>query len=176
MNRFELLLITVLSASAAMAETGTLPKPPALTAETHPESVLQTYPLGVITEQAAFAAHGGPDKKITLPNGKPGWVYAVGYAKNRETYRLPSGQTRTADETAWELGVRNFTLQRASPCTTRKSRSTPNRPKAKRRAWDCGRRSTGPTSAGRAAASRPKSRWPRRRNCGPLNRILPANC
>lgn len=110
MNRFELLLITFLSASAAMAETGTLPKPPALTAETRPESVLQTYPLGVITEQAAFAAHGGPDKKITLPNGKPGWVYAVGYAKNRETYRLPSGRTRTVDETAWELGVRNFTL------------------------------------------------------------------
>lgn len=110
MNRFELLLITFLSASTAMAETAVLPKPPALTVETQPEAVLQTYPLGVITEQAAFAAHGGPDKKITLPNGKAGWVYVVGYAKNRETYRLPSGQTRTIDETAWELGVRNFTL------------------------------------------------------------------
>lgn len=110
MNRFELLLITFLSAFTAMAETGRLPKPPALTAETHPETVLQTYPLGVITEQAAFAAHGGPDKKITLSNGNPGWVYAVGYAKNRATYRLPSGQARTINETAWELGVRNFTL------------------------------------------------------------------
>lgn len=110
MNRFELLLITFLSASSAMAETGALPKPPALTAETRPESVLQSYPLGVFTEQAAFAAHGEPDKKITLPNGKPGWVYAVGYAKNRPTYRLPSGQVRTINETATEPGVRNFTL------------------------------------------------------------------
>lgn len=110
MNRIELLLMTFLWSSTIAADGGVLPKPPTLGVETDPEPVLQTYPLGVITEQAAFSYHGMPDKKVTLANGKQGWVYDVGYANNRKIYQLPSGETKTVDETAWELGVRNFTL------------------------------------------------------------------
>ena len=110
MNRIEFLLITFLWASTSAADSGLLPKPPTLSIETDPEPALQIYPLGVITQQAAFSFHGAPDKKVTLPNGKEGWVYAVGYGNNLNTYQLPSGETKSVKETAWELGVRNFTL------------------------------------------------------------------
>lgn len=110
MNRIAVLFCAVLWASASGAEPGDLPKPPSFDTDTDPEQVLQDYPLGVITLQAAFAHHGSPDKQVLLANGKEGWVYIVGYAKNRKTYRLPSGETKDVMETDWGLGVRNFVL------------------------------------------------------------------
>lgn len=110
MNRIELLLATFLWASSSTANSGFLPKLPNFNIKTKPESALRVYPLGVLTQQAAFSHHGAPEKKVTLPNGKEGWIYVVGYGNNLKTYQLPSGATKTVKETAWELGVRNFTL------------------------------------------------------------------
>lgn len=87
-----------------------LPKPPIFNSGTDPEIVLKDYPLAVITRQAAFAHHGGPEKKILLANKKQGWIYTVGYASKTRTYRLPSSNYKTMKETDWLLGVRSFTL------------------------------------------------------------------
>lgn len=110
MNRiwivFSALLWTVVSA----AEPGSLPKPPMFKVNTNPESALDNYPLGVITRQVAFSYHGGPDKKILLANGKQGWVYMLGHTQDWKTYQLPNGDVKTVQETAWERGVRSFTL------------------------------------------------------------------
>ena len=54
------------------------PMPPKFTLEVDPADALHNYPLGVITEQDAFAHHGGPVRKVTLPNGNPGWLYKSG--------------------------------------------------------------------------------------------------
>lgn len=54
------------------------PKPPAFSIENDPAEVLHEYPLGTITKQEAFAYHGGPIHKVTLPNGEEGWLYLVG--------------------------------------------------------------------------------------------------
>ena len=110
MNRIVVLFCAGLWASASGADSGYLPKPPSFDTDTDPEQALQAYPLGVITQQAAFAYHGPPDKQMLLANNKEGWVYTVGYAKNRRTYRLPSGETKDVMETDWGLGVRNFVL------------------------------------------------------------------
>jgi len=104
-----LFVLNLLSLSVA-ANPGYLPKPPLFNANSDPEQVLQIYPLGLITVQAALARHGQPDKKVRLANGTKGWVYAVGYMKNHKEYRLPSGETKNVMETDWGLGVRNFVL------------------------------------------------------------------
>jgi hypothetical protein len=52
--------------------------PQAFSLETDPSEVLRTYPLKIIDEQQAFAHHGGPVRKITLPNGLTGWLYTAG--------------------------------------------------------------------------------------------------
>jgi hypothetical protein len=54
------------------------PMPPKFSLETDPADALHNYPLGVITEQDAFAHHGGPVRKVTLPNGAQGWLYKSG--------------------------------------------------------------------------------------------------
>jgi hypothetical protein len=54
------------------------PMPPSFSLETDPADVLHNYPLGVISEQDAFAHHGGPVRKVTLPNGTQGWLYKSG--------------------------------------------------------------------------------------------------
>jgi hypothetical protein len=54
------------------------PMPPKFGFEVDPADALHNYPLGVITEQDAFAHHGGPVRKVTLPNGNPGWLYKSG--------------------------------------------------------------------------------------------------
>ena len=110
MNRIWIVFCALLWTAVSAAEPGSLPRPPFFDTDTNPEKALQDYPLGVITSQAAFAYHGGPEKKLSLANGKEGWVYIVGYGRDLKTYRLPSGETRTVEETAWELGVRSFTL------------------------------------------------------------------
>lgn len=110
MNRIWIVFCGLLWTAVSIAEPGYLPRPPLFDTDTDPEKALQDYPLGVITTQAAFAHHGTPEKKLPLANGKQGWVYTVGYARDRKTYRLPSGETRKVEETDWALGVRSFTL------------------------------------------------------------------
>ncbi len=110
MIRIWVLFSSLLWATASGADPGYLPELPVFDTDTDPEQVLQDYPLGVITLQAAYSHHGEPDKIRLLANGKEGWVYTVGYAKKRKTYRTPSGEVRTIDETNWALGVRDFTL------------------------------------------------------------------
>ena len=39
------------------------PMPPSFSFENDPAEVLHNYPLGVITEQDAFAHHGGPVRR-----------------------------------------------------------------------------------------------------------------
>ena len=68
----------VLWTSVGFAEQSQKPMPPKFSLETDPAEVLHNYPLGVITEQDAFAHHGGPVRKVTLPNGTPGWLYKSG--------------------------------------------------------------------------------------------------
>lgn len=110
MNRIWIVFCALLWTVVSTAEPGYLPEPPLFDADTDPEKALQDYPLGVITSLAAFAHHGGPEKKMSLANGKEGWVYTVGYARDGKTYHLPSGETKRVEETDWTLGVRSFTL------------------------------------------------------------------
>lgn len=68
----------VLWASAGLAAQSQKPMPPSFSLETDPADVLHNYPLGIINEQDAFAHHGGAVRKVTLPNGNPGWLYKAG--------------------------------------------------------------------------------------------------
>jgi len=54
------------------------PMPPGFSFENDPSEVLAEYPLGAITEQEAFAHHGGPIRKEVLPNGNQAWIYKSG--------------------------------------------------------------------------------------------------
>ena len=54
------------------------PMPPTFSFMHGPEKVLRDYPLGLINKQEAFAHHGGPVRKLTLPNGNNGWLYSTG--------------------------------------------------------------------------------------------------
>ena len=110
MNRIWIVFFALLWTAISTAKPMHLPEPPHFDTDTDPEKVLQDYPLGIITSLAAFAHHGPPDKKMSLANGKEGWGYTVGYARDRQTYHLPSGDTKRVEETNWALGVRIFTL------------------------------------------------------------------
>jgi hypothetical protein len=84
--------------------------PPSFTDEVAPEVVLRTYPLGVITKQAAFSHHGKAVHTLILPNGKEGWVYEVG-DKQAKTYQHPTTKKHTVYETGPGYGVRIYTLE-----------------------------------------------------------------
>lgn len=68
----------LLWSSVSLAQEPKKPEPPALSYENDPADVLHEYPLGDITELEAFAFHGGPVHKVSLPNGNEGWLYLVG--------------------------------------------------------------------------------------------------
>ncbi len=68
----------VLWTSIGLAGQPQKPMPPKFSLDTDPGEVLHNYPLGVISEQDAFAHHGGAVRKVTLPNGNPGWLYTAG--------------------------------------------------------------------------------------------------
>ena len=68
----------VLWSSSGLAIEQNKPKPPAFSIDSDPAAVLHQYPLGSITKPEAFAFHGGPIHKVTLPNGEEGWLYLVG--------------------------------------------------------------------------------------------------
>jgi hypothetical protein len=52
--------------------------PPTFSYESDPAEILHNYPLGVFNEQDSFAHHGGPVRKVMLPNGNRGWLYKAG--------------------------------------------------------------------------------------------------
>jgi hypothetical protein len=52
--------------------------PPMFSVQSDPEDILRNYPLGSINMQEAFAHHGGPVRKLMLPNGNRGWLYVTG--------------------------------------------------------------------------------------------------
>lgn len=80
MNFIKLTACTLLLAWAAniQAETSKKPMPPVFSLDNDPAEILHEYPLGIITSQDAFAHHGGPVRKVTLPNGNEGWLYKSG--------------------------------------------------------------------------------------------------
>ena len=80
MNKIRnLLMISLLLwASAGLAGQPQKTMPPSFSIENDPAEVLHNYPLGVISELDAFAHHGGPVRKMILPNGNRGWLYKSG--------------------------------------------------------------------------------------------------
>lgn len=83
MNRDSKWLWVVLGAlvfwsSVSLAVEPKKPKPPAFWIDNDPAEVLHEYPLGTVTELEAFSYHGSPVHKVTLPNGKEGWLYLIG--------------------------------------------------------------------------------------------------
>ena len=68
----------VVLSNAALAAQAQKQMPPTFTFMHEPEKVLSNYPLGMINEQEAFAHHGGPVRKVALPNGNKGWLYSTG--------------------------------------------------------------------------------------------------
>jgi hypothetical protein len=73
-----LLLVLLFVTSIGLAGQPQKPMPPKFSLDTDPAEILHNYPLGVISEQDAFAHHGGPVRKVTLPNGRQGWLYTAG--------------------------------------------------------------------------------------------------
>lgn len=70
--------ILILISNSAFAVQDQKPMPPKFSFMHEPEKVLRGYPLGLIKKQEAFAHHGGPVRKVTLPNGNLGWLYSTG--------------------------------------------------------------------------------------------------
>jgi len=68
----------VVISNATFAAQAQKQMPPKFAYQYQPEHVLSKYPLGLINKQEAFAHHGGPVRKITLPNGNQGWIYMTG--------------------------------------------------------------------------------------------------
>ena len=85
---FTLFLVSTLG-TAASAES--VPMPPRFILDTSPQQVLSEYPLGVVPAMAAYAHHGHPHHKITLPNGLEGWVYEGHGAYDVVSYRQSDG-------------------------------------------------------------------------------------
>jgi len=72
------LITCVVISNTALAVQAQKQMPPKFAYRYQPEQVLSEYPLGVINKQEAFAHHGGPVRKLTLPNGNKGWMYSTG--------------------------------------------------------------------------------------------------
>ena len=73
-----LLSVFILVSNIAIAGQAKKTMPPTFSFRQEPEKVLREYPLGLINQQEAFAHHGGPVRKIILPNGNNGWLYSTG--------------------------------------------------------------------------------------------------
>jgi hypothetical protein len=73
-----LVFTSVVLSNAALAAQSHKQMPPTFSFMHEPEKVLHEYPLGMISKQEAFAHHGGPVRKMTLPNGNKGWLYSTG--------------------------------------------------------------------------------------------------
>lgn len=82
------LMAALFSAFIEAAESKYPPMPPDFSIKTDTKEALLKYPLGVITQVAAFSHHGQATRKVTLPNGNEGWVYQVGEGYGLRTYTL----------------------------------------------------------------------------------------
>lgn len=102
--------VALLAVWTGLAVAATKPMPPDFSVSADPEKVLRDYPLGVITKDDAFVHHGKAVRTITLPNGEEGWVYEVG-GTHPETYRSPTGQKQTVEESGPGYGLRTYTLE-----------------------------------------------------------------
>lgn len=83
-----IMMVALFSAFIWAAEQKYPPMPPDFSIKTDMEQALLKYPLGVITQEAAFSHHGQATRKVTLPNGNEGWVYQVGEGTGLRTYTL----------------------------------------------------------------------------------------
>ncbi len=72
--------------------------PPTFDLNADPKTVLGSYPLGVIAQQAAFSHHGGAHRTITLPNGRTGWLYNVGEREWHRSYTLVFDRQQTVSD------------------------------------------------------------------------------
>lgn len=98
----------VLGVFARAEERKYMPMPPAFSVQADPQETLRTYPLGVITKQAAFSHHGQATRTVKLPNGNAGWVYQSGEESGLRTYTLEfDGQDRVVDVLYNERGRHN---------------------------------------------------------------------
>ena len=77
-KQYALILFFLVISNNVIAAQAYKPMPPKFSFEQEADKVLREYPLGIITMQEAFAHHGGPVRKFTLPNGNRGWLYETG--------------------------------------------------------------------------------------------------
>ena len=76
----QLVLLASIALLSGLSTTAQAAKamPPTFSFANKPKEVLSEYPLGSISKQDAFSHHGGPLRKLSLPNGNKGWLYSVG--------------------------------------------------------------------------------------------------
>lgn len=91
MAALTLFLTTATQAAEPPGKGEYLPMPPTFSIDGNRDQILNDYPLGVITREAAFSHHGQAHKVISLPNGLEGWVYELSLRKS-ETFTKPSGE------------------------------------------------------------------------------------
>ncbi len=77
-NKFISIVTLIVISGSAFAVQMKKQMPPEFSFKHDPKKVLREYPLGLINKQEAFAHHGGPVRKMTLPNGNSGWLYSTG--------------------------------------------------------------------------------------------------
>lgn len=77
--------------------------------DVNPEEVLETYPLGMITEEIAFSHHGKHDREILMPNGLKGWVYDLSYYIEPKEY-LSSGVKKMIPEKKKSSSIEAYIL------------------------------------------------------------------
>jgi len=77
-NIITILVATCLIALITGGALAAKQMPPSFSINNEPADVLRNYPLGIIKEKEAFAHHGGPIRKVVLPNGNQGWLYKAG--------------------------------------------------------------------------------------------------
>jgi len=77
-NKSIFIVMFIVASSSVFAVQMKKSMPPTFSFRHEPEKVLREYPLGLINQQEAFAHHGGPIRKIILPNGNNGWLYSTG--------------------------------------------------------------------------------------------------
>ena len=105
-----MLLLAGLGPLGSLVNAASLPMPPVFSRDALVEVTLQSYPLGVITRQAAFSHHGKAHRNVTLPNGMEGWVYDVGGVVTTSSYVSPTGRKQAVAETAADHEARSYTL------------------------------------------------------------------
>ena len=109
MMAVSLLFFATIGQAASPSDRQHLPMPPVFSLDANAEQLLKTYPLGVITKEAAFAHHGQAHNVVRLPNGLEGWVYENSPTK-QETFSMPSGQTRETQTLEHTTVLSTYTL------------------------------------------------------------------